>query len=386
MPNQFVKVEPHIAFLTRIYPSSHDPALGVFTRVLARNFVRLGVNTTVIVPTKFWKPEANSFNGQMHDADQCEPSVIRPAYLPFSNKRLPVLGSTYRWSVWAFERAVRGSLRKLMINPTHIYGQFLFPAGRAAGWVSKETGAKSIVDLGESYLSFYEKHLGLDVVKRAINDVDRVVVVADHLREKCINCYGVPENKVVTFRNAASVGNGPPDRVKARKQLGLPQDRRIVGFVGTFDENKRPRYVLEALRQRADIGAFFLGRQGTQTPRGDQVLFAGAVPHEQVPVWLSAADVFVHASLNEMSANAIAEAKACGLPIVATHIPGNREMLDSECATFVAQQDQDMLSKAIFQLMDDPKRRAKMSAAALASAQRYTSLDRARYILSWILS
>ena len=386
MPNQTLNVKPHIAVLTRIYPSSGDPALGVFTRVLARNFVQLGVSTTVIVPTKFWKPDANSFTGQMHTTDDSEASVIRPAYLPFSNKRLPGLGSTFSWSVKAFEKAVRRSLLRLATNPTHIYGQFLFPAGRTAGWLSKETGAKSVVDLGESYLSFYEKHLGLDEVKRAINEVDRIVAVADHLRDKCINRYGVPEHKVATFKNAAFVENGPLDKVHARKQLGLPLDRKIVGFVGTFDENKRPRYVLDALRQRPDIGAFFLGRQGTQTPVGKQVYFAGAVPHEKVPVWLSAADIFVHASLTEMSANAIAEAQACGLPTVATDIPGNREMLDSECAIFVAPRDQDMLSNAIFQLMDDPKRRTQMSKAALASAQRYTSLDRARNILSWILS
>ena len=386
MTNSFPYAAPHIVMLSRIYPSTNDPALGVFTRILARNFVRLGVNTTVIIPTKFWKPDATGVSGQRCEVDHFEPSVIRPAYLPFSNKQIPVLGSTFRWSVWAFERAVRASLRRLSINPTHLYGQFLFPAGCTAGRLCKETGARSIVDLGESYLSFYENHLGLAEIRRAINDVDGVVAVADHLREKCVNYYGVPEHKVVTFRNAAFVDGGPMDRVNARLQLGLPQGRKIVGFVGTFDENKRPRYVLDALRKRPDIGAFFLGRQGTQMPVGKQVLFAGAVSHEKVPVWLSAADIFVHASLTEMSANAIAEALACGLPVVATDIPGNREMLDSDCAVFVAPLDQDMLSSAIFQLMDSPKRRAMMSAAALRAAARYTSLDRARNILSWILS
>ena len=386
MRNKDEEVDPHIVILSRIYPSSNDLALGVFTRIIARNFIRLGVDTTTIVPTKFWKSDSGSITYQINDYNTYEPSVIRPGYLPFSNKRFPGLGSTFSWSVKAFAKAARRSLLRLERNPTHIYGQFLFPAGRTAAWLSKETEAKSVVDLGESYLSFYEKHLGLDEVKRAINEVDRIVAVADHLRDKCINRYGVPEHKVATFKNAAFVENGPLDKVHARKQLGLPLDRKIVGFVGTFDENKRPRYVLDALRQRPDIGAFFLGRQGTQTPVGKQVYFAGAVPHEKVPVWLSAADIFVHASLTEMSANAIAEAQACGLPTVATDIPGNREMLDSECAIFVAPRDQDMLSNAIFQLMDNPKRRTQMSKAALASAQRYTSLDRARNILSWILS
>ena len=386
MPGQTVSAEHHIAILTRIYPSSREPALGVFTQVLARNFVRLGVNTTVIAPTKFWKPEADRCGPHENESSDLEPAVIRPAYLPFSNKRIPTLGSTFRWSVWAFEKAVRGSLRNMEVKPTHFYGQFLFPAGHTAARLREDSKAKSVVDIGESFLSFYEEHLGSAAVRRAINDVDRVVVVADHLREKCINCYGVPEDKVVTFRNAASVENCPLDRVAARKQLGLREDQMIIGFIGTFDANKRPRYVLDALCQRPEIGAFFLGRQGTQTPVGKQVLFAGAVPHETVPVWLSAADVFVHASLSEMSANAIAEAKACGLPIVATDIPGNREILDSEYAIFVPPMDQGRLSDAIFQLMDDPNRRATMSTAALASARRYTSRDRARNILSWILS
>ena len=58
MPGKSLNKVPHIVILTPVYPSPYDLSRGVFTRVLARNFVRLGIDTTVIMPTKFWKTES----------------------------------------------------------------------------------------------------------------------------------------------------------------------------------------------------------------------------------------------------------------------------------------------------------------------------------------
>ena len=378
--------QEHIVIVSPIYPSSHRPVLGTFTQVLARNLVRLGVKTTVIVPTKFWEPHAGSSSKQLDSAGAVEPAICRPPYLTFSSKYLPVLGSTLRWTLITFERAVRRAVRDLMPRPTHLYGQFLFPAGYTAARLSRDIGARSVVDVGESYLDFYERHLGTSIVRQAFDATDSIVTVADHLRQTCINRYRIPGSKIATFGNAAAPDFIPRDREQARVQLGLPLDRPIIGFVGTLNPNKRPWYVLEAIGDRPDIGAFFLGNTVSRRPRSSQVLFAGAVPHEQVPVWLSAADLYVHASLVEMSSNAIVEAKACGLPVVATDIPGNRELLDPEYSILVDPLDQGMMSQAIFKLIDDAELRNRMSNAALQAAQQYTSLDRARNILSWITS
>ena len=241
-----------------------------------------------------------------------------------------------------------------------------------------------MVDLGESFFDRYEQQLGIQRIKRTLNEINSVIVVADHLRERCIESYDVPETKVLTARNASSIDFSPLKKNEARGRLKLPLDRPIIGFVGAFDGNKRPLYVLDAIKNRPDINIFFLGRAGVQKPSGEQVLFAGSVPHDEVFVWLSAADIFVHTSLVEMSSNALAEAKACGLPIIATDNPGNREVLDSKYSILVDPWDQRMLSQAIFKLIDDPELRVKMSTASREAAQEYTSLDRARNILSWI--
>ncbi len=372
----------HIVIISSSYPSSRDPGGGSFVQKLARNLIELDMKTTVIAPLKAWfRKDPEGHDGK---TGKTEPEVLRPRYISCSSRIIPGIGSTFLLTMRNFHAAVRREIIKLKTPPSHIYGQFLFPSGYVAAQLSREMGSKSVVDLGESFFDRYEQQLGTRKIKQTLNEINSVVVVADHLRNRCLDSYDVPETKILTARNAPSLEFSPLAKSKARYHLKLPQDRTIIGFVGAFDANKRPLYVLEAIKERPEISIFFLGRDGAQKPRGEQVLFSGNVPHDEVYAWLSAADIFVHASLVEMSSNAIAEAKACGLPIIATDIPGNREVLDSEYAILVDPWDRRMLSQAIFKLVDNPELRMKMSRAALEAAREYTSLDRARIILSWI--
>ena len=377
-------MSPHIVIITTSYPSPWEPWASSFVQKLARDLIKLGIKTTVIAPVKIW--QWNNTGRHYVQPDDDEPVVIRPPYLSCSSKMIPGVGSTFLLTIRNFHAAARRAILKLSTPPSHINGQFLFPPGYAAAELARETHSKSVVDLGESFFDRYEQQLGIDKIKRTLKATDSIISVADHLKNRCVRNYDIPEHKILTARNAHSFEFSPLEKSEARKRLNLPADQPIIGFVGAFDANKRPLYVLDALRERPDIGAFFLGRPGVQKPQGRQVLFAGSVPYNEVHVWLSAADLFVHTSLIEMSANALAEARACGLPIVATNIPGNSEVLDSKYAILVDPWDQRILSEAIFKLVDNTDLRLEMSTAALAAAQQYTSMDRARNILSWITS
>lgn len=372
----------HIVIITSSYPSSREPWASSFVQKLARDLIKLGIKTTVIAPVRIWRwKDTGHYSVQ---AERNEPAVMRPPYLSCSSKMIPGVGSTFLLTIRNFYAAARKAILKLPTSPSHIYGQFLFPPGYVAAQLARETSSKSVVDLGESFFDRYERQLGVDKIQRTLNAMDFIVSVADHLKDRCINSYAIPGRKILTARNAHSFEFNPLEKSEARQRLNLPPDRPIIGFVGAFDANKRPLFVLDALKGRPDIGVFFLGRPGVQKPRGEQVLFAGSVPYDEVHIWLSAADVFVHTSLIEMSSNALAEARACGLPIIATDIRGNSEVVDSRYALLVDPWDQRMLSEAIFKLVDNHDLRLQMSKAALTAAQEYTSMDRARSIVSWI--
>ncbi len=67
----------------------------------------------------------------------------------------------------------------------------------------------------------------------------------------------------------------------------------------------------------------------------DHVHFLGKRPHNEIPLWLNAADALLLSSVSEGMPNAVAEALACGCAVVATDVGACREMLEIQpcCAT-----------------------------------------------------
>jgi glycosyltransferase involved in cell wall biosynthesis len=85
-----------------------------------------------------------------------------------------------------------------------------------------------------------------------------------------------------------------------------------------------------------------------------------------------AMDLYVMASHEEGSSNALLEAMAAGLPIVATDVGGNREALeDGRAGMLVPPHDPGSLSLAIGKLLDDDVLRSQVAAKAKACAQAY---------------
>jgi glycosyltransferase involved in cell wall biosynthesis len=84
--------------------------------------------------------------------------------------------------------------------------------------------------------------------------------------------------------------------------------------------------------------------------------------------WLATATLYVHPSLSEGSSNAVMEAMAAGLPIVASDVGGTRELLD-EAGVIVPPADADRLRDAIARLLDAPSERERLGGAARRRAR-----------------
>ncbi len=114
------------------------------------------------------------------------------------------------------------------------------------------------------------------------------------------------------------------------------------------------------------------------------MLVTRTVTHKELPSWLNAADAFVLPSMAEGSSNAVAEAMACGLPIITSDIPSMRELVPKIAAIFVPPTDVAALSAAIESVMQDSERRGAMGAAAVRAARNFTLSDRATLVAGWI--
>lgn len=96
----------------------------------------------------------------------------------------------------------------------------------------------------------------------------------------------------------------------------------------------------------------------------EQVRFAGWCDREEVPARFQPADVFVLPSHDEGMPNVVLEAMASALPVVATRISGNEELVEhGKTGLLVTPNDPDELADALIQLIDTPATRQRMGHA-----------------------
>ena len=155
--------------------------------------------------------------------------------------------------------------------------------------------------------------------------------------------------------------------------------------VGRLSWEKGYGVLAQALRMLpSSAGRMLLLIAGDGPDRsGIEAAFAGRTPVEvrflgtrsDVPVLLAAADLFVFPTLHENLSNALLEAMAHGLPVVASAVGGNVEVLRGGGGVLVPPGDPRALADALVPLLTDEAARRELAGPARATvAQRY-SLD-----------
>jgi len=216
----------------------------------------------------------------------------------------------------------------------HIVHTFLFTSDAYGCLAAVAAAAPAIVSSRRS----------TDPWKGAVHRlVDRMVgafadaVVANSLavREACLRS-GVPSAKTVLIRNGVDLEHFRPGRGRKRGAIRIVGKRRVVGFAGRLVPEKGLEYLLQAIdvvsRELPDVLLLVAG-DGELLPElerrygeTDHIGFLGHV--DDVRDLYDVLDVFVLPSLWEGLPNAVIEAMACGLPVVATDVGGTGELVD----------------------------------------------------------
>ena len=208
---------------------------------------------------------------------------------------------------------------------------------------------------------------------------------------------GLPASKLWTGSNGIDIIRfspaSPADRDALRRELGLDPRLAWLLFVGFFSRDKAPDVLFEAWRQlRADVrercGLIYVGATRSRYHEVDaslassirsaaaecgasaRVLFRGETP--AIEQYFRAADVFVFPSRREARGMALVEAMACGLPSVASRLPGATDHVeDGVTGVMVNPGDAKACAAAIERLLDD-----RAFACALGRAARQAVADR----------
>ncbi len=195
---------------------------------------------------------------------------------------------------------------------------------------------------------------------------------------------------------------GPGHRPQARRALGLPEDGRLLLFVGRIQPLKCADVAVETLAELrsasrgagagtdadADYRLVVVG--GPSGPHGekslralidaadargvrDRVHVVAPQPHELLSSYYRAADVCIVPSRSESFGLVALEAAACGTPVVASAVGGLTTLVDHERTGFLVDDpDPRAYAAAVRRVFDEPLAAERFSTASVLRARRYT--------------
>jgi len=219
----------------------------------------------------------------------------------------------------------------------------------------------------------------------------KVVAVSHDAAVQCVEDEKIPAGKVMTILNGVDLSRFSRviDHAKARCQLGIDPNIPVVGIVARLALIKDHANLLTACRLVKDANhSFNLLIVGDGPLRSEMeqltallglegcVIFTGS--RSDIPELMQAMDVFVLSSRSEGVSLTLIEAMACELPIVATAVGGNPEVVKEGVTGFlVPSQNPEALAEKIIQLLVDPVLRLQFGKAGHRRAETEFSLSRA---------
>lgn len=157
------------------------------------------------------------------------------------------------------------------------------------------------------------------------------------------------------------------DLETCRDKLHLPNDKKIILSIGHLNEVKGYKYLIFAMdklvKEGNDILSIIVGGGNLKNQLEEQikrlnlennVKFVGLKPHDEIPYWINACDIFVLSSLSEGNPTVMFETLGCGKPFIGTNVGGVSEIITDDKLGFVVEpRDSDALSNAIVKAVNN---------------------------------
>jgi glycosyltransferase involved in cell wall biosynthesis len=375
----------YLCIISAGYPYNGNPIAYPFVRLFAHAVARQGVRTTVIAPLpvhRTWRSK-DPFQSNEQIGNKVTIDVFRPRYVSASDRQI------WKWNtaqigLESFCRATRRVLRHhVPCRPDALYGHFLYPSGATVVRLGAEMDIPAFPMVGEGLLTTVDA-FGRIRARRHLSAATAFMANSSCLGTLLQQDLEIAREKIGIFPNGIDHQVFyHRDKAAMRRRLGLPQDGFLVICVGHQDLQKGPVRVGEAIQGLEGVSGVFLG-SGPNPPQAENCIVSKPVPHDEVPEWLSAADVFVLPSTYEGCCNAALEAMSCGLPVISSKGAFNDDILNPDVSIRTDPLDVPAIRRAIVRLRDDTDLREKMGKAALKWSENFDADIRARRILEFM--
>jgi glycosyltransferase involved in cell wall biosynthesis len=217
-----------------------------------------------------------------------------------------------------------------------------------------------------------------------------IAAVCNKGREMMIN-NGVNGKKIkVIFNGVDPNAWGGPVESTMRQELNIDKDAFVMLCASRFAYDKGHEFLINSIAELKKItdkkfvlvlandGPFFEERKRQALNLGleKDIIFTGF--RKDIKNLIYGSDLYINSSAHEALSFAILEVLACGLPIIATDMGGNGDIINSEtnCGILVKYDDAKGLAEAVTRVMNDEKLQKTLRENALKTIREKFNLDK----------
>jgi glycosyltransferase involved in cell wall biosynthesis len=241
-------------------------------------------------------------------------------------------------------KAVEKAINKNNIEFDLVHSHFTWSSGYVGANLKEKYGVPFIVTAHgyDIYNLPFRDEEWKEKIEYVLNAADYVITVSNSNLE-CIKKLNVETPVKVIPNGFRSDLFHPRDSYGCRKTLNLPFDKKIILTVGNLFEVKGHKYLIGAMQKvvkhRKDVLCIIVGsgdlkgkleRHIRKAGLENYVKLAGGRPHDEIPIWMNACDLFVLPSLSEGNPTVMFECLGCGTPFIGTKVGGIPEIITSE--------------------------------------------------------
>lgn len=353
----------NVLVFTSLYPNNVWPQHGVFVKERMTAFAQIeGCSVKVVAPVPYFPPikigHRSGFS-QITPREVIEGlEVYHPRYFMVPKVSMALHGLLMFLSALPCIKKLQRDFAFDIIDAHYVY-----PDGFAAILLGSFFRKPVVVSARGSDINLFAK---LPLVRRflqyTLNKADRVIAVSQALKDAMIALH-IPEEQITVIPNGVDTEKFYPVlKEEARRKLRLPHHKRILLSVGGLVPLKGFDLLIKALKllfeewHEQDLYLVIVGEGSFRKELehlidtlglGEHVSLVGAIPHQELCFWYSAADLFCLASSREGSPNVVLEALASGTPVVATEVGGIPEIICSDRLGILTKRDERELAVGV---------------------------------------
>lgn len=337
-----------ILAISGLFPRNYNPYEGIFIYDQIRALADRGNQIHVLVPTpiapkplslfKRWNRYATSKIHHHVHLRATQVRYLRPPGAWFNRYE--------GLSCYSFIRNRVIGLHK-MENYDLIFSNSIIPDGYAAVKLGKELNIPSVCSPTGSDIMVLPK-IYKSMLKSSMYCLLNANLVYANSKRLAQETEGLTGNKIkvkIIYRGCSFelFSRSRYSKEKMRQFYGINNEELVFAFTGSIKKQKGMKELAEAFSSIAQInkyaklslvgeGPYITQMRELLSSEGisQRVIWHGSVEHSKVAELLALADFFVFPSYSEGMPNALIEAMAMGIPVIATNVGGIPEVVEHE--------------------------------------------------------